>query len=367
MRRISFNWPVISVLLMAALLVFWLSGLSIKTARSEPPDAPQDQTDTQVSVGISQLKAHDHQRTLTFQGHAEPWFSVDLKAEISAQVESTPIPQGAFVKTGSLMLQLAADEREVQLHQAQAAVASARHELSAAQELVKLKLISPTDILRLESELASARLDLKNAQLALARTTPAAPFDGRLDLLNADPGDYLTVGDVWGRLIDTRKLRIKFSVPQRNISLLEEGQPVNVRLLNGQELSGTISFIAAAADEATRSFRVEARVENPDMLRAAGASASVTVATGMVKAHCISPALLILNERGDMAAKYVDADSHVRTATVRVLSIDSQWAWIEGLPEETRIISVGAGFVKDGQTVHTVVATKADSEAGASN
>ena len=52
----------------------------------------------------------------------------------------------------------------------------------------------------------------------------------------------------------------------------------------------------------------------------------------------------------------VDGDDTARFKRVRILGSDGTGAWVAGLPESTRIITVGQQLVKDGEAVTPVQA-----------
>lgn len=67
-----------------------------------------------------------------------------------------------------------------------------------------------------------------------------------------------------------------------------------------------------------------------------------------------SPALLSLNDDGKMGVKLVGDDNRVVFHEVSVLSATADGVWLAGLPENARLITVGAGFVEPGDLVNPV-------------
>jgi len=66
-----------------------------------------------------------------------------------------------------------------------------------------------------------------------------------------------------------------------------------------------IRFIATAADPATRTFRVELEVANPDRTLRDGVTAEVGFPTSSVPAHFVSPALLTLYDAGVVGVRII--------------------------------------------------------------
>ena len=339
----------LALLLTLALLVWLFSG-ELLSSRDNAPEAAAPVAQP-ITVAAKLSMSQPYRRQIVLQGQVEPWQSVDLRAQISATVDVLPVERGAQVAKGDLLLQLSEDDRRSRLSQARAQLAYSRSQLEAGQSLRRQGLNAQTDLLRLQIELAAAEQTVRSAELELEHTRPVAPFAGVLDSLDVDPGDYLVAGQVWGRLLDTAVLRVRAQVPQQQVAGLELGQQAEVVLLDQRTFSGVVSHISREADSATRSFTVEIRLENPEGLRVAGASATARIDIGSVDAHRISTALLTLGEGGQLGVLYLEPDDRVQFAPVQLISTGTEGSWVSGLPEEIRLITLGGGFVSPGQQV----------------
>ena len=58
-----------------------------------------------------------------------------------------------------------------------------------------------------------------------------------------------------------------------------------------------------------------------------------------------------MNEFGALGVKTVDADDVVRFHEIDVVRAQIEGIWVQGMPEEARIITIGQGFVGEGETV----------------
>lgn len=348
-------------LLLIAVLV-WALQFEVKSALDEAPsreESPQAE-DPLIAVQITESQAVPYTRTLEVQGQVEPYYAVALRAEVAARVLSVPVKEGDRVAQGTLLLELDQESRQAQLERARSILEYKQQELEANRRLAKIGGSTRTEVLRLASEVADARLALEEARLGLSRTRPLAPFEGVIDELLVDPGDYLSLGEIWGRLVDIDRLRVNAWVAQQDVAELAPGQQVAVRLLDGSRLEGTLDFIAQSADEATRSFRVEAILDNPQARRLAGGSASMIIEIGDVQAHRLSAALLTLNDHNQVGVRVLDEENRVRFRPVKLLSGEMDRAWVAGLDARERLITLGAGFASEGQKVRPVLQEAAE-------
>jgi multidrug efflux system membrane fusion protein len=124
-----------------------------------------------------------------------------------------------------------------------------------------------------------------------------------------------------------------------------------VTLSTGESVEGRLTYIAPRANEQTRTFDVEIEIDNSDASLRSGMSAKAKISTGEVDAHFLSPALFSLSSDGDVGVKVVDETDKVRFYPVTILQSNTQGAWVDGLPEQVRVITRGQGFVDEGNQV----------------
>lgn len=346
--------PAILALLLGVALLIWLLLGDMQGFRDQAPEASEPPGDTLPSVEIRLSEARQYTPHLVLQGQLEPRRSVVLRARHAGSVAALPQPLGAQVEAGDLLLEIDAEDLPAQLARAEAELALRQAELEGARRLRERNLVSDNEILRLESELAATRAELASLRETLADTRLKAPFDGMLDQLDVELGEFVQVGDEVGMLVEIDRLTASGWAPQRRAPAVTEGLPVTVTLLDGRELQGEVSFVSSSANTSTRSYALEVDVANPEHLRIAGASATLEIALPASQAHRLSPARLVLNDQGQLGVKHVDDDNRVRFSPVTLLSADATHAWVGGLPDQVRLITLGGGFVKPNQRVAAV-------------
>ncbi|MEQ6916068.1 efflux RND transporter periplasmic adaptor subunit [Halomonas aquatica] len=348
--------PLLLALGLACLLLLWLALGDIEGFRDAPPERAAAEGPTPTRVEVVERHAAPYTPHRVLQGQLEAHREADLRARTTGRVEALPIALGERVSAGQPLLALAREALPARLAQAEAELALARAELAGADRLHRRNLVSDTDILRLQSELRRSETEVATLHRQLDDTRPEAPFDGVLDRLDVELGDLVQAGETWGRLVDDSSLTATAAAPQRDVLSLAAGLPAEVRLLDGSRLPGTLTFVAHRADETTRSFPVEVTVENPDGRRLAGASATLVIQLPERRVHRLSPALLELDEKGQLAVKRLDEDDRVVISPVELVDADADTARVAGLPERIRLITLGGGFVDGGERVEAVIA-----------
>ncbi len=350
-QRFSTYWMALALIV---ILTLWLAMGNVQTAKSEAPDAQQQENGGPVPVAFRLSDAETINRELPIQGTLEAWRQVDLKARINGVVEALPVLKGTRVDAKQQLVLLSVEDRAAQLEKARADVTLAKAQLEAAQSLQGQGLGTDTDVAARRAALAQAQAELAERSQQLADTKIAAPFAGVLELLPVEIGQTVTPGMDLARVVDDTRLKLVGQVPQQLVPQLSLGQAVRATLLDGRQLEGSIIYIAHQADPQTRSFRIEASMENPDRLRLAGATASLAVALGSVKAHPISPALLSLNDQGGLSVAYIDTDDQVQRKPVERVKTSADAVWVIGLPEQVRLITMGRNLVEAGHKVKPI-------------
>nr|WP_299242631.1 efflux RND transporter periplasmic adaptor subunit [uncultured Halomonas sp.] len=349
LRFASLSAPL--ALLLGIALLAWLIFGDVQHFRAEPPasNTPQEPNLTRVEVRTSH--AQQHVPTLTLQGQLEPKRDVVLRPRRAGSVSALPHAQGDRIEAGDILLQLDEEDLPELQTQAEAALELALSELKGGRRLQAKNLISSNDVLSLESDVAQARAELARLRQLRIDASFKAPFPGVLNRLDIEVGDFVQAGEDIGKLVEIERLLATGQAPQRRAPALHPGLPVTATLLNGDQLTGELSYIASSADSATRSYALEANLANPERLRIAGASATITIELPARKAHALSPALLILDDAGRLGVKYLDDDDTIRFAPVSLLTADAVQTWVTGLPETVRLITLGGGYVDIGEKV----------------
>jgi multidrug efflux system membrane fusion protein len=341
-------------LLVVVLLVVWMATGDLKEASREPPEPAPAATREPTRVQVSTVSAQTYEPGIWLQGQLEPWLAVTVSAQVSGTVTEIPVALGETVARGQVLARLSDDGRSAVVERWQARVRKLEADVAAARRLRSDNYTAQSELLNLESELAAARAELTAARLAVAHLSPTAPFDGIVNARAVDPGSLVQVGSPLFDLVRIDRLKATGQVPQSSVGQVSVGQAVTVQLLDGDLLHGTVTFVAAAADPETRSFPVEVAVDNPDLKRVAGGSASLRIALPEVRALFLSPAYLSLDDLGRPGVKHVAGDNRVVFTPVRLLSVATDGAWVAGLPEEIRLITRGGGFVQAGERVTPV-------------
>lgn len=206
------------------------------------------------------------------QGVLAPYLSTEIATAEIGILREVFVKPGDIVKQGTPLgrldweLQIAAlNEAELEAN-AVGGVDVARYEVDFQQRRYDLTLprvqnetASPQELERFEMELRIARARLQTqletksqaqARLAKARVafeerTIKAPHDGVIVEQVTEVGEYIAgTNPVLFKILDTSRLRARFSIPQELADKFRDKKTAEIRLPNNAVIGGEIEFIA---------------------------------------------------------------------------------------------------------------------------
>ena len=271
------------------------------------------------------------------------------------------------MQAGQALFEL--DPKDVQLGRdgARAAVEAARVDAAVAADdaaryaqLRANRVVAEVELERRRAAAEAARARLADAQARLAQaeqqvryTTLRAPAAGIITGRLVDVGALVSPGQPVARLAESGAREVVIDVPESDIARLRVGDAAEVRLGDGGSVvRGTVREKAAAADPASRTFRV--RVTLDGAATAARLGSTATVQFRRTEAVAIRVPLTALLGREADAAVYVlppNAD-RLQRVPVRIVGLDGDSARVTGaLAAGARVVVLGVQRVDTVQRV----------------
>jgi membrane fusion protein, multidrug efflux system len=339
----------------ALVVTLWLlTGLF--TRHSAPSDSGDlaAKASTIPRVSVSRLVASEHDAAITVRGRTQAKNEVDVRAEVEGVVQAIRFDKGDRVRKGATLCEIKNNDRSAKVAQASALVAQTEKELQVAQDLYKQGFRSKTQLAQAEAAYAQAQAALTTMSVALENTHIKAPFDGIVDDRYVNVGDYLRPGDKCEMVIAPEPFLAIGTVSEQQVGQIHLGDAAQVALVTGETVPGKVTFVADRADQMTRAFRVEVELPNAAAKLRDGVSADIHIAVKKLKAQHISLGVTVLDDKGQVGVRAV-VDGRVRFMPIAIISDGPDGAWVQGLPDDVNVITVGQEFVNDGQRVDAVV------------
>jgi len=313
-----------------------------------------------VAVAVRRSEAEAVGQYLRAEGQTEPQRQAGVPAQASGEIAEVLVRRGADVAAGDLIARIAPGQRQANLEQAEQDLRRAERELENAETLLDRGVGTVDRVVQARSALAAAEAQLSAAEEAIADLRITAPFAGRIERLEIEEGEFIQAGVPAAEIVDLRPLKVRIQIPQQAVGTIEEGRTAEVTVITGETREGEVVFVGSSADTETRTFEAEVEIPNEDGALPAGISARVRIPAGSVEAHFVSPAVLSLDASGTLGVKTVTDEGRVEFHAIEIVRAQTDGVWISGLPEVARVVTVGQGFVSEGEEV----AARDESELG---
>ncbi len=356
------NRSLIIAIALTVVAVGWVFSGSNATSESvAAEDSAAPIQPEKFKVKVKTIVAEAVTDSLFLQGQIEAAREIEIKAEVQGVVTRLGSDKGSRLKQGERIIELDVSDRLARLKKAKAELDVKKSERDAGAQLQQKNMLSKNQQQQNIANVLAAEAEVKEIQVEINKTLVKAPFATVLNDRYVEVGDYVSPGDPLVYLVDDSYVLISADVPQQYIAKLTLGQTVNAVLLDDREVEGKISFISTSADPNTRTFRIEAKSENTKGILRFGQSARVTIEIGEQKAHKLTGSLLDLNSEGILQVKGINVENKVITQTVDIIRSERDGIWLKGLPETFRVITVGQGFVTEGDEIEPIEDRSSDS------
>ena len=285
---------------------------------------------------------------------------LEIRNELAGAVAEMGFTSGSTVEKGQLLVQFDVRQERAALAAAEAEVQLAKQTLDRREGLKESAAFSPQETDKARSEFAAATARAKNLEVAIDKKRITAPFRARVGITDLQPGAYLDVGTLIGRLQGLADdAFVDFSLPQDNAASLTTGSTVT--LTGGALPSGTAEATITAEDDSidgtNRSVRFRATAKGLGSLLRPGTFLDVTVVTSKPRDTILVPltavrrspngqhVYLLVEENGKLRAR----ERVVKTGPIQ----GDEIAVEKGLAAGERIASSGSFKLRDGLLVHS--------------
>jgi membrane fusion protein (multidrug efflux system) len=133
----------------------------------------------------------------------------------------------------------------------------------------------------LKASLQDRRASYDLARKKLADAVIKAPVAGAVSERLVQPGEYIRENTPVASIVQVNPLKLKTAIQEKHASLIRPGQGVefSVEAFQNRTFKGKVAYVSPAVDMATRTFPVEALVENNDRVLKPGFFAKGVVLT----------------------------------------------------------------------------------------
>ncbi|MDJ0847724.1 MAG: efflux RND transporter periplasmic adaptor subunit [Myxococcota bacterium] len=380
-----------SVLLLPA--AAFLAGCGAEPPASANPASAREADPASVdAAGPSRVRAAQRVRVAEVRrapvgglsdvaGVTSAFRTATVSAEVAARVVERHVEPGARVAAGDplvtlddALLAIAVDEARATLKARHVDLEEARLELARLDDLRREGAVSERqhDAQRFAKERAESAWALANASLRRARRSLAdaqvrAPFDGTVERVDVQVGDYLTPGAPVAAVADFARVRLRAGVTAAEAADLRPGMTARVAIpvLGGVEIEAAIHSVGLLADPSSGTYPVELWLDNEDGRLRAGMVAQLGLDAPEQAVGAVVPRAALLRRSGALAIFVVEGAGDSLRAVSRPVRLGRQSGdlveLLEGARVGDRVVVDGLFALTDGAPVY-IDAALANSE-----
>ncbi|GAA2859005.1 multidrug efflux system membrane fusion protein [Aminobacter niigataensis] len=324
-----------------------------KPVQAEQPKAPLR---TVMVVAPPRL---DHARAIRISGQTEANKRATLATRAAGIIAELPVKQGDHIKQGDLVLMLDAEEKTAAVDTAKAVLVQRKAEWEATEKLMKAGSVAKLQADGAWSNYQTALSQLQAAESELSRNQVKAPFDGVVDRVAVELGSSVIQGGEVATILNLDPILGKGEISERDLRYVKIGDEAEVKLVNGEVVTGKVRYISRDATSQTRTFPVEIAIPNADGAIPAGMTAEITVRAKPVDAVMLPRSVVTLGENGDLGIRAVDGASKVVFYPIDLVDDTQNGLVLGGIPATAQIIIAGQDLVKEGDEVKAEPANEA--------
>lgn len=319
--------------------------------RNDPPAAPKA-----TPVRVQQAAQGPAVPPIDTNGIVVTKNEMRLSFKVGGLVRRVHVQPGQAVKQGQRLAEIELTEVNAQVEQARQLAEKSQRDLRRGENLYADQVISLEQLQDLRTQAAVAEAGFKSAQFNLGYSVITAPRDGVVLRKLVEERELVAPGApvlVFGE--SDSGFVVRAALADREIVHVKLGDKGEIRMdaFPGQAMQGTVIEVASAADERSGMFPIEVRFDAPPPRLVSGLVARLQLApTSEAPLLTYVPMAALVEGDGDRASVFVIDNGKALRKQVRVAFITADAIALEsGLSAGERVITDGALFLEDGETV----------------
>jgi membrane fusion protein (multidrug efflux system) len=280
---------------------------------------------------------------------------VELHPEVAGKIVELNLNEGTAVSKGTLLVKLFDADLQAQLRKLVLQKDAADKTEQRLKQLLTINGIGQQEYDNATTQLNNIKADIDLTQAQISKTEIRAPFSGVVGLKNVSNGAYVSPTTSIATLQQIDPLKVDFTVPEKYFSSLTKGDVIKFSIDGSSEIfSGKVFAIEPKIDEATRSIKVRAMVQNSKTKLFPGAFAKIDLGLKTVEGALMVPTQCIIPDARNKKvivvkggkAKFVVVETGVRK--------ESNIQIVSGIEPGDTIVATALMYVKPDMGINVV-------------
>lgn len=335
-----------------------------------------------IPVAATEATLGDLNRYLTALGTVTPFYTVTIKSRVDGELVKVNFREGQIVHEGDLLLQIDPRPYQVQLEQAQGALArdkanlaNAKTTLDRDKALLDDKVIAQQDydnqvavVGQYEGTILGDQAAIDNAKLQLTYSRITAPVSGRIGLRLVDQGNIVHATDTGGLAVITqlRPIAVLFSIPEDDLPKVRKdihaGQQLPVEAYDRTQKTklavGTLLTFDNQIDTTTGTVRLKASFPNEDYSLFPNQFVNIKLLVDTNRGVVLIPTAAIQRSAVGNFVYVIKPDNTVEVRKVTMGATEGETSSIQdGVKAGERVVVEGADRLQQGSKVRVRMAS----------
>jgi RND family efflux transporter MFP subunit len=250
----------VAVAIVVLATAFWLFQQRARTPQGQPS---RDQA-LKVPVSVTVAVNGAVRDSVSVVGVSDAYRDVDIVSETAGIVRSVSSEVGQKKSAGDILLKVDDEVAASGLRKARVNRELAMRDYERYRNLKQEGAVAISSYEAMKLKLEDAEADLVAARRRYRDTAIKAPISGVVTSRLVELGELVQPGMKVANMVDLSRVRFKSSVPEKQVSLLSEGMPVQVTtdVWPGHVFHATVSTISAKSSP-DHTYQVELLMDNP--------------------------------------------------------------------------------------------------------
>ena len=361
----------------AVVLLVGGAGVAVMASKGDGPKKPGDEKAKPalefVASEVVKPVVVAMPAQIEFSGPLVAPGTVIVRAKSNGTLLNLAVGEGSRVRAGQALGQVDLEELRYRIAERGASVEAMRAQMEQAQrtfktneDLAAKNFIAQTalDSSRAAYESAranwqAAKAQLDTSQVTMRQAALIAPINGIVAKRHALPGEKLAAEQQILTIVDLAKLELAGLVGTHEVSRLQPGMPVQVKVEGvEQPVEARIARIAPAAEPGTRSIGVTLVLDNARELYRAGQYAVAKVVLPDDTQRLTVPIAAVSSNSGQEQVWMIENGSLVRriVTTGRSDAREGRVEVLNGLKPEAQVLAARFDNLREGDKASIVVA-----------
>ncbi|MFV8360805.1 efflux RND transporter periplasmic adaptor subunit [Flavobacterium sp. LS1P3] len=310
----------------------------------------KDQKGKGKSISVNGIVAtpQTFDNNLSLSGSIEANEQVEIRSEVSGIVEVIYFQEGSNVSKGQVLFKVNDLELRAQLRQTSTREGLASENERRAKLLLQKEAISQEEYDLARADLKSAQAQSQLIKAQIAKTSVRAPFSGRIGLRSISPGTYITPTVLVAKLVNTGKLKITFSIPEKYASQVKTNTYITFTVSGSTEkYTARVYAIEPEVAVATRTLQVRAIAENKNGKLLPGTFADVELPLDIIKDAIVVPTEAIIPVQNGKKV-FISSNGQAKEVMIETATrTDASILVLSGLKAGDTIITSGVMSLKN--------------------